>query len=161
MDLNQQKEQFSNAFVGAIASTAGLTIADPAPDVESVDFTLGRPDEASPRIDLQLKCSAAAEVTDGNIPFSISVKNYDELRNGRTMVPRILVVVLVPDDPAEWLELNDERMLLRHCAYWMSLEGAEPTANEQSTTVYVPADQHFSVDAVDQLLDVIASGGRP
>lgn len=161
MQLNQQKEQFRNAFVQAIASAAGLTISAQEPDVESVDFTLGRPDKASPRLDLQLKCSASTEVRDGVIPFSIPVKNYDELRHGDRMVPCILVVVLVPDPPSEWLELNDEQMLLRHCAYWKSLEGAASVDAAENTTVYVPVEQQFSVEAVHRLLDVIADGGRP
>lgn len=161
MDLNHQKEHFSNAFVSAIASAGGLTIAKPAPDVESVDFTLGRPDSASPRLDLQLKCSSTAEIDGDKIPFSLPMKNYDELRTARTMVPRILVCVLVPDAPEQWLELKRKRMLLRHCAYWMSLEGAAAVDNENSKTVHIPASQQFTVNAAHDLLDVVAAGDRP
>lgn len=161
MHSNLQKERFSAAFVEAIASAAGLTVSEPTPDIESIDFTLGRPDAASARLDLQLKCSAATDADEEAIPFSIPVKNYDELRTENSMVPRILVAVLVPEASDQWLEMNDARMLLRHCAYWMSLEGREAVDNEHNTTVKIPVSQQFTVEAAHELLDVIEAGGRP
>jgi hypothetical protein len=37
--LNAQKEQFSNAFIYAVASVAGCSVAKPSVDHDSVDWT--------------------------------------------------------------------------------------------------------------------------
>ncbi len=38
MEINQQKEQFSNAYLQAVASVAGYSLYKPAVDDDSVDW---------------------------------------------------------------------------------------------------------------------------
>jgi len=62
MDLSLQEEQFSRAFVHAVASVAGLVQYRPEADDDSVDvgFALrgGNGTVRSPRPEAQLKCSS-------------------------------------------------------------------------------------------------------
>ena len=62
MDISQRKEQFSIAYVRAVASAAGFSVSTPEVDDDSVDLTLsGRIVEgvgSRPKIDLQLKCTS-------------------------------------------------------------------------------------------------------
>ena len=58
MDLNIQKEQFSIAYIHALAAAAGLKLDRYSIDDDSIDILLSRAGHRSPHLSLQLKCSA-------------------------------------------------------------------------------------------------------
>jgi hypothetical protein len=165
VDLSKQKEQFSNAFVEAVAAAAGFVTGGWNVDDDSVDWQIasvgGHGTRRSPRLELQLKCTATPNVIDGTIRFPLPAKNYDDLIPENVSVPRILVVVLVPVHVTDWFSLNDESLTLRNCAYWVSLRGLEPSENEVSVTVSVPLAQRFDVKALSAMMDCVRAGQAP
>lgn len=153
MDLNAQKDHFSRAIVRAIAATAGIKATVPEQDEDSEDITFTAPDtSAAPgaRLDAQLKCSQNIDPRDGSFSYPLPVKNYNDLRwpAVELFVPRILIVVHVPADPAEWLVSDVEKITLRRCAYWVSLAGAEPTENTSTVSVNIPVEHMFDTAAL-------------
>ncbi|TMQ03035.1 MAG: DUF4365 domain-containing protein [Deltaproteobacteria bacterium] len=50
-------------------------------------------------------------------------KNYDDLRHTDYVTPRILVVVFVPEQVADWTTHTEQELTMRYCAYWASLRG--------------------------------------
>ncbi len=62
--LNQMKEQFSHAYVKAVAAVAGFAWYKPSVDDDSIDLGLaqrgGGGTTRSPRLEIQLKCHAMA-----------------------------------------------------------------------------------------------------
>lgn len=156
MDPTRQKENFSRAYVSAVAAAAGVSFERRVDDDDSVDGTLhlrgGGTKRRSPLIDAQLKCSAKSQIRDGHVRQRLKRKNYDDLRDKTYIVPRILIVVLVPEEPHEWLDQTAERMLVRKCGYWMSLKGHTAGADQTSVTVSVPCDQPFSVGWVREMM---------
>jgi hypothetical protein len=162
MDSNQQKEQFSNAFLHAIASVSECSISKPSVDDDSVDWTLSKKIARRPRLDLQLKCTGTPEtVTATGISFVLKKKNYCDLRQSDLIVPRILIVVFVPEEVNDWLISGPEVLTLRRCAYWMSLRGLPDSENETAKTVYLPASQQFNVEALNDMMHTISQGGQP
>ena len=165
MDINAQKEQFSRAYVQAVAAVAGYTWSLPSVDDDSVDLTLaakgGGGTIRSPKLDLQLKCHATATLTEPAFSFPVKLKNYDDLRDGTVMVPRILVVVLVPDDVSDWIKHSESELALRRCGYWFSLSGLGPTTNAKSVTLTLPRSQQFNPDNLAGIMQRIGSGGSP
>jgi len=162
MDPNQQKEQFSNAFLHAIAAVSECAVSKPSVDDDSVDWTLSKVMPRRPRLDLQLKCTASlAASTDDGFPYWLKKKNYDDLRMTDLLCPRILVVVLVPEIVAEWITLGPEEISLRRCARWVSLFGSPESANETGVTVYIPENQYFTVEALNNMMQTISNGGQP
>ncbi len=89
------------------------------------------------------------------------LKNYEDLRRTNVLVPRVLVVVVVPEDVQEWLDQSEERLALRRCGYWVSLRGSPDTDNTTSVTVDVPRAQVFSADALRSMMTTIGTGGAP
>ncbi len=71
---------------------------------------------------MQLKCSSKIELRPDDFSFRLKLKNYDDLRR-KTMVPRILAVLHVPEDTREWLVPGPDHVVLRHRAYWKNLLG--------------------------------------
>lgn len=166
MDLNNQKEQFSYAYVSAVAACAGFATSKPNVDDDSIDFKLsqkgGLGTIKSPQLDLQLKCTTTPPIPKKpTFPFPLKKKNYDELRDPNVLVPRILVVVIVPHDIADWLRASERQLAMRKCGYWLSLCGLPDTGNSTSTTVNLIRKQIFTVADVTSIMNRISKQQFP
>ena len=166
MHITHQQEAISRAYVRAVAAGAGLRVQEGAqPDDDSVDLTLSARGPGgtvrSPKLDLQLKCQLGRPTDSPHWPYDLGVKNYEELRPSDFPVPRILVVVVVPDDPSHWIEQSDERLLMRYCGFWLSLRGLPETANTSAVRVQIPRAQRFDVAGLTAIMDRISQGGVP
>src|SRR5438045_2674409 len=111
MDENEQKQQLSIAYLHAVASAAGFACQVPGVDDDSVDRTIvargwvhKKSILRSPKIDVQLKSVTGDALKERKtyFKFRLNKKNYDDLRN-RAMVPRLLVVLLLPRDQRLWI----------------------------------------------------------
>jgi len=166
MHITARQEQFSKAYARAIAAVAGFNICTYDVDNDSVDLGLvGNRrvgvDVRSPKLDVQLKCTMGDTGQGTELPFYLSLKNYDDLRDPDVHTPRILVVVCVPEEVPEWLHEQPEATAMRRCAYWFSLRGMEPSKNETKERIHIPRTQGFTVAALTQMMDTIGCGGRP
>lgn len=162
MDLNIQKEQFSIAYVRAVAAVAGVKVLRTDVDDDSIDIGLERAGGCAPKLDLQLKCTADPLPANGDISFPLKLKNYDDLRRS-TVAPRWLVTLFVPADCADWLTVATPptEVLLRRCAWWTSLNGLPDVDNTASVTVQLPRGNVFTPDALKAKLDEIETLFRP
>ena len=72
--------------------------------------------------------------------FDLKRKNYDDLIPTNHAVPRILIVVCIPDDFANHARWTPEQISLRNCGYWKHLAGEHPTQNrtEQNNSSSAP-----------------------
>jgi hypothetical protein len=165
MHPDMQKEQFSRAYVQAVAACAGFAWSVPSVDDDSVDMVLhksgGGGTVRSPKMELQIKCAAAESPVSDTFSFSIKRKNYDDLRDPTVMVPRILVVVLVPENIADWLRHTEAELALRRCGYWVSLRGQPASANATGQTVQIPRRQRFTVESLREIMERNGTGGLP
>jgi hypothetical protein len=164
MELNQQKELFSKAYVRAVAAVAGFSVDRLELDFNSIDLqiTAGSGDGSIcfPELKLQLKCTSR-DVIDGDwIRFPLKVKNYNDLRRN-VLVPRILVVVLVPDNLEDWVQQSEAEMCMRYCGYWMSLRGMSETQNTAAVTVSLPRSNQFTVQTLKSMIQRISEGNLP
>ncbi len=155
MTPEQQMEQFSFAYVRAVAAAARVNVDRPDVDTDSVDLrfsvnsSIGR--LLPPLLDAQVKCTASPARQGKAIRFPLPVKNYNDLI-GKRFFPRILIVVAVPKAADEWLEQDEQALVLRRCGYWVSLATAPATTNTKSVTVSLPRSQVFSVFSLRTLL---------
>ena len=155
----QVESELSLAYLHAVAAKAAFSVDVPHIDNDSVDATICAkglldPDSTlgSPKIDVQLKATINHTVNgEGNIAYPLSVKNYDDLRR-QTMVPRLLVLLCLPADEAEWLIHHPHQLVLQKCAYWVNLSGQPPSINTTTQTVYIPAVNMLTPDALRDLM---------
>lgn len=163
MYVSNQKQQFSSAYFQAVVAAAGYGLYRPEPDDDSVDWGIAAGSAETPRrprVEVQLKCTARQLLTEDSVRFPLEIKNYNDLRL-ETIVPRILMVVLVPDDVESWLEQTEEQLALRHCGYWSSLAGQPETDNMTSVTVSLPRSQRFSPDGLRAMMQRVNDGEMP
>lgn len=113
-------------------------------------------------MELQLKCTGRDDRDGGPLAFELKRKNYDDLIPANFGVPRILVVVFIPEGDTGWLSQTHEELVMRHSGYWVSLRGLDELPPEQTTkTVHIPKNQVFAVDQLQAMMDRCAQGDLP
>jgi hypothetical protein len=149
-----RQEALCRAYVRAIAAQAGLICTEPEEDY-GIDLCLRairrrgrRLADVSGQLDLQLKSTTRAQVSDSGVVFDLEKKSYDDLRETGDNVPRILVVLVMPVDEGQWISQSPEELILRRGAYWLSLEGYPATTATKTVRITIPRSQVFSVQAV-------------
>jgi hypothetical protein len=163
---NNQQEQFGIAYMHAVIAVAGFKIGWCAPDDDSVDFKIVADRKTgtvrkAPQVDVQAKTTASDDGKGPIVAFDLPIKNYNDLRDPDVHVPRILVVLCVPEKVEDWAYHSPERLVLQRCAYWISLRGQPETTNTKTLTVTVSRLQCFNVDAITGMMGRVGSGGAP
>ena len=163
MTRNHRQEALCRAYVQAVAALAGVGTSNYAFDY-GVDTSLrviqqqdNLHQDARVQLDLQLRNTTRANVSDTQVSYDLDVRTYEYLRL-RSRIPCILVLLILPEDEAQWLNQSAEELTIRHCAYWISLEGAEPTTATSSIRIAIPRTQIFSVQAVRAMMDHLIQG---
>jgi hypothetical protein len=167
MTENEQKQQLSVAYIHAVAARAGYACQATIVDDDSVDMTIAAKGWVhhqsvlrSPRLEVQLKASSQDILRDDHVAFPLPVKNYEELRCD-TLIPRLLVVFHLPEKAGEWLEQNEDRMITRRCAYWLSLLGSPDTKNKTNVTVHLPRANCLTVESLRGIMEAVSRKERP
>lgn len=151
LPTNQMKSRISITYIEVVASQAGYQVTEIEVDNDSVDGTLVGDFGRRPRIEFQAKATARDLARNGEIRYPLPIKNYNELRID-TINPRILIVMLMPDDPDDWIDQTDDALCVRYCAYWTSILGEPDSANKESVTVYVPMANVFDRDRLVRMM---------
>ena len=151
MNMNQMKARFSLAYISAVASQAGIKVDEVTVDDDSVDGVLSASFGRRPKIEFQAKASARNLARHGDIHFPLSIKNYEELRLD-AINPRILIVLLMPDAPDDWITQTGDALCMRHCAYWMSILGSPEKPNADNVTVHLPMTNMFDKDSLTAMM---------
>lgn len=159
---NDIKEELSYAYVHAVAARASFACERISKDRDSVDVTIRAKGKLvaesklfSPTLDLQLKATSRASYHDEHLVFDLPVKNYNELRE-RYPSPRLLIVLVLPEDQQEWVSYTGKELVTRRCAYWFSLSGMLDVGNSNTRRVMIPKRQLFSPEKLHELM-VVAS----
>lgn len=108
--------------------------------------------DTSVQLDLQLRATTRVSMTETALVYDLEVNTYNKLRIIPAGSPRILIVLVLPEEESEWLSQSLDRLAIRHCAYWLSLEGAPPSSASRSVRVTIPLENIFSPESVRTLL---------
>lgn len=156
---NQVESELSLAYLQAVAARMTFAVDVPRVDSDSVDAVIsakGRIDasslRASPRIEVQLKATMQALVQqEDKLSYKLTLKNYDDLR-ADTLLPRLLILLVLPQDETIWLLHEPERLILQGSAYYVSLKGLPASNNAGHQTIYVPVANQLTPDVLRILM---------
>lgn len=161
---NHRQEVMSRAYVQAIAGRCGLSCSFRDFDY-GIDVTLHdirrrghRHMESGFNLDVQAKSTTTRSLTATEVVYDLDVKNYDDLRDPQVGCPRILVLLVLPEDENQWTEQSEDHLLVRHAGYWLSLNGWGATANQKTVRVVLPRANLFSVQALESLMAKVRRG---
>jgi len=161
MTDEHRMEQLSRAYVQAIAAVVGCTCARPETDYGS-DMTLRqigrvggifRP--VGRNLDIQLKSTAKATLTADEVIYDLDERAYNILRHATHAAPLYLVLFVMPTEQTEWIAQNEDRLELRHCAYWLSLRRAPAVPNTSSVRIHIPRQNQFTPVALMRIMEAI------
>jgi hypothetical protein len=161
MARTAQQEEFGDAYLLAVAGVAGCATSLRRPDDDSIDWTLSCRLPLRPKLDIQMKTITTIAEDADTIQYPLKVKNYNDLIITNILVPRILILVLLPPQIEEWLALSPTALILRRCSYWTSLRGRPTSDNEHTVTVPIPRANMFTVEALCGMMAQINEGGAP
>ena len=158
LTVQDREEELSRAYVHAVAARAGYTTVPPGIDRDGIDLGIRAGGPMRPGLDLQLKATVnLGEARDEHYHFPLPAKNYELLRID-TMAPRLLVVLDLPRAEELWLTITPENLVMRRCAYWLSLRGLEERENVSSVTVRIPVANVFNVENLRSLMEQAREG---
>ncbi len=158
MDTNTKKEEFSYGYLKMIGAKSGLAIENHGRSIDNqgIDIQIVYAGKIgnihTPRIDAQVKCTSQDIEKEDYINFSLDIKTYEILRNKFVYVPIILIVVLVPIDLDEWIDINSERTISKKCAYWIFLTGYPTSDNQKSITVKIPKINLITPESLSNII---------
>ena len=154
---NIRNGRLSIAYIQAVAARAGNNSFEPKVDMDSVDIYLKA--KAVPRlqIDIQAKAASMNIVPENTVKFSLSTKNYDDLR-AQKMIPHSLVVFVMPENSVEWLTQSENELALRRRAYSVLLQCRPASPNISTMTASLPRTQIFDEQQLSDLMLIAEKG---
>jgi hypothetical protein len=163
MFVTSKKEQFSIAYIRALAAPLGFNPGKFDVDDDSVDISFTaqygiNSKIRSPEINMQLKCTQLMFSKDNFLHYPLPIKNYNDLRGSNLSNPRYLVVLCIPPNEEDWLKVNESEMILRYLAYWFSLRYEPETKNAESVTIKIPKIQLLNKESFKMLMDKASNG---
>ena len=161
-----RQEQLSRAYVHAVTAHAGL-IFEPTSVDYGVDGTIrvviekdGRRLLAGHGLDVQLKATTSWFIRDDTVVYDLEAKTYNDLVdrfNEPRGTPMVLMVLCLPGNETEWLDISHDRLLLRHCCYWCRVGGTR-TTNTATHRIEIPKSNIVDQDTVVDLLQRVCRG---
>ncbi len=157
-------EQFQESIVRAIAATAGCNVSSTSID-NGTDLQLEH--ELQGEEDAMLKLQLKAVTSGWNMGRTrISAKmpreRFERMSRPSPLFNSIVVIMDLPSNPEEWLEVSHPYTYAKHCCYWVNLAGAPtPQGVGNKVTVSAPASNVFDDQSLCVMMDKIRAGGAP
>ncbi|WP_328527980.1 DUF4365 domain-containing protein [Nocardioides sp. NBC_00368] len=160
-------EQLQEGYVASVAATAGAIAEFRKRDMHKYDVELSRqPDvgfeEVAVRLQLKSTTTIRPQPHETHIKFRFKTReDFNSLAMPRDTIKHILVVMVVGADQRAWTEASHDVLSLRHCCYWINLEGQVAPDVPKQPVVEVPRSNVFDASSVTAILDRIEQGQKP
>lgn len=165
MPETQRSENFSCAYVRAIAAHVGLNVLQTENDF-GIDISFTKITSYQPRskkrgkrflddphdvpLRFQIKSTKNWNFVDDMVRCKLEAKAYDDAVYARGKLP--LLMMCLPPTFDEWLCQDEQCLQLRHCCYyWKPSADATMTSNDSTKTILIPRRQQFTPEALTEL----------
>lgn len=160
------EEDLSISYLRAVAAKAEVVFELRHRDVNSKDANLTKSIMTADglfdsELNVQLKStySKALYSDDGEtITYSLKAKNYNDLCK-KTTTPIILCLLILPEEKEQWVTQTPDELTLKHCMYWLSLQGMKETTNTTTCDIKISKKNILNVESLNSLLTQIAVNG--
>ncbi|MFD7545864.1 DUF4365 domain-containing protein [Pseudarthrobacter sp. NPDC059871] len=154
-------------YLHSVVAAAGCSLGAPFPD-RGIDWTVNHEStqhaldpEASIKISLKSTSTVAPNPSGDHFSFRVENDHLLKLEASPVLIPRILVVMLVPTSWDDWIDVGTDNLTINHCCYWVNLAGEQHTlAASGKTTVHIPTANVFDAAALCGIMQRVGSGVR-
>lgn len=158
--LQHTEECLSLAFVHALAGRAGVNLSAQRVHDYGIDGTfrsvkiLGkRRVESGYAVDFQMKATTTWEHKGSEVVYDLEAKAYNDMvQRDDEATPCFLILLCLPPCEKEWIDLDEKRMVLQHCCYWVRLQGA-PTTNTSTKRIFIPRQNTLTAQAITAIME--------
>ena len=166
--ITASMEVLQVGYFHAVVAASRCSLGSPSPD-RFLDYIVNhqsRSHTVDNEATLKVALKATTQVDIGSLrdrsSFSFKLKNehLEYLAISNPIVPRVLVVMTLPTSIDEWTVAAHDALSIRHCCYWVNLEGETPTG-KTDTSVKVSTAQIFDSEALCGMMQRIGRGGKP
>ena len=159
---SHMQERLCEAYVSAVVARAGLKIVGLFQREYGVDAYIqgfkqllnGETTESGPILECQLKSTTTSTMRNGKIIYDMEVNAYNKLVS---VDGRILLLYCMPDNINHWLEVNEEKLVLKTCCYWDYIAG-DWSNNRSKKRIFVPNNQLFTPESAIELMRKLRLG---
>ena len=147
----KNQESVSLSYFSAVAAKANALMNLRNRDEDGIDAIISKDIEINGQ---EINSSLAFQVKsvysksnysingNGDIVYSLKVKNYNDLVK-KANLERYLVVLILPEDSEEWVNQNSEELTIKKCMYYISLSGKPKSTNTSTVAVTIPKENVF------------------
>lgn len=95
--------------------------------------------------------------------YALKNKNLSKLNYNNPTEHKILILMLLPAEPRDWIAPQPTQELLRGKCFWVNLRGVPLSGSkpESTTTIQVPIGNVFDDVALCAIMQTIRNGGIP
>ncbi len=168
MDIERIKEDLSICYLKTIAAINGIALEQFNHDEDSTDVVIKKVIEMpggllfNSQVSVQLKSTSSLSqytINDKEITYKLKVKNYNDLCSNAAM-PSILGLFILPKDKNEWVNWNENDLLLKGQLFWIGLQGKAKSTNSGTVSVKIPLTNRLSKETIEDMLVKAAEEGR-
>nr|WP_306428113.1 MULTISPECIES: DUF4365 domain-containing protein [unclassified Brevibacterium] len=142
----QRQGRYGVAYVRSVCTQFGVGFGETSADEDTIGVDGQIEYEVSP-LRIQIKCTTKAFTKqEPHISWPIKDK-WAQLWSGMLVHP-YLVVVQVPEEPADWIDYEDGSTLHHTSAYWAPLDRTTLKPLEKQTSIHVPKRNLFTPETV-------------
>ena len=168
--LSNYGEVLSNALLRAVAAAAQCNYSEFTPDSTKRDAQLSLPIESAfgasnTEVSVQLKHRRLAELPQTEtLNYRVDGDLYRRIASSSPMLPLLLVVAVVPDDPNGWIRCRGRCVQIRHRLLWAGPSLFDRSwrapSKKSKKTVKIPLRQTLSPLELLQLFYRVSKGER-
>jgi hypothetical protein len=162
-------EELQKSYIQAIAAAAGCTVGEFRVDANKEDLIIEHRSTAHVEdlvmsLRLQLKSthtvphSAFSSAAGATFSYVLDNETLAVLAAPNFTIPRILVVMLMPEHPQDWVLTGSDHLALHNRCYWVNLTGVRATG-AASTTVQIPWANVLDAQSLCDIMGRIGMGG--
>lgn len=156
-------------FVKALAQYEGYSAFGPDKDIGTdvyIERVTSRTEPSGGRrffgdgTQLQIQIKTVLEhkvsINQTNVIYDLEAKNYNDLiyrKVNNSPIPLVLIVVILPSSKQNWLEIQQDVLMLRKHAYWYEPNSTTPTGNSTSQRINIPIENKLSIDSISKLYE--------
>lgn len=161
-------EKISTSYVKTICNYCGYTTSSPESDY-GIDLEVGeiskratssnkiRYFDTNRRLGFQLKATSETSklinFTEDHLTYKLDVKNYNDLVNAKDDGNQsFLILIVMPPDKANWVNLTTEQLEVRKRAYWFTVDDdSEESDNASKVSIKISREQIFNENTISDL----------
>jgi len=130
MHIETRMESFSYAYIYALASQAGFTFNQEPKGIDNIGIDISVKDPLRAfnmppcQFSAQVKCVRKTKLVSKKDEtfYGIKKKYYDVLTKSQPYNTILLFVVVVPDNPGDWIGLDEFSIIVKHSCHWFCFQ---------------------------------------